>query len=59
MVVVVILLKEFLNVIEIEFEVDDLGMDVDEEGIFVRLESMLFEYFEGRLRVLLVFDVFS
>lgn len=29
MVVVVILLKEFLNVIEIEFEVDDLGMDVD------------------------------
>lgn len=55
MVVVVVLLKEFFNVMEIEFELDDFGKDDFEEYDFCRLESMLFE----RLRVLFVFDVLS
>lgn len=59
MAAAVTLSKEPLNATEIEFEVDDLGTDADQEGILGRSESMSPEHFEGRSRALSVSDVLS
>ncbi|XP_078362971.1 EF-hand calcium-binding domain-containing protein 5-like isoform X2 [Oculina patagonica] len=57
MAAAIMLSNEPLNTTEIEFEVDDLGGEADQEDILPRSESMSPENFEGRSRALSVSDV--
>lgn len=58
MAATLMLSQEPLNATEIEFEVDDLGGEDDQEDVLVRSESMSPEHFE-RPRALSVSDVVS
>lgn len=58
MAAAIMLSNEPLNTTEIEFEVDDLGGEADQEDILPRSESMSPEHFE-RPRALSVSDVIS